>query len=92
MTRSRPKRRSRRQGGVASALLRATLLLGPLVLAIVVGFSPRSERALSADGVDMTMTGSVKPSGFSFAMGGPSAPSQIGPCLRFPDGSQRGAC
>lgn len=91
MPKSRSKRRLRRTGAGA-ALLRATLFVGPLVLALVVGLSPRFERSLSGDGVDMSITGSVAPSGFTFAMGGPSAPTHLSPCLRFPDGSQRGAC
>ena len=91
MPKSRSKRRLRRSGAGA-ALLRATLLVGPLALAIVVGLSPRFERSLSDDGVDMSITGSVLPSGFSFAMSAPTSPSNLHPCLRFPDGSQRGAC
>ena len=84
-----------RRSGTGAALVRASLLVGPLALAIVMGIAPRSERTVAAngqDGLDMMATGSVKPSSFSFAVGGPTAPTQIGPCLRFPDGSQRGAC
>ncbi|WP_062218122.1 hypothetical protein [Aureimonas sp. D3] len=91
MSKSRSKRRTRRSGAGA-ALLRAMLLVGPLALAIVVGLSPRFERSLSGDGIDMSITGSVAPSSFSFAMGAPSSPSYLNSCLRFPDGSQRGAC
>ena len=92
MTKSRSRRRVRRNGGTGAALIRALLLAGPLGLALVVGLSPRFERSLSPDGIDMTMTGSVKPAGFSFAVGGAGATSQFGPCLRTGDGSQRGAC
>ncbi|WP_427024242.1 hypothetical protein ACP4J4_17310 [Aureimonas ureilytica] len=92
MTKSRSKRRLRRNGGTGAALLRALLLAGPLAIAIVVGLSPRAERSLSNEGIDMTMTGSVKPSGFSFAIGGPASPTAFGACLRTSDAAPRGMC
>ncbi len=90
MTRPLRRRRIRHGTGTGAALMRAMLVVGPLALAVVVGIAPRSDRVVSGgDGIDMTMTGSVKPSSFSFTTG---APTQVGSCVRFGEFNQRGSC
>lgn len=89
------KTRSRGRSGVGAALLRAMLLVGPLALALVFGVAPRGDRLVTAsggEGLDTMTTGSVSSSRFSFAVGSPRAAGSLGPCLRFPDGTDRGAC
>ena len=94
------RRRSRpaRPSGTLGALARALLLAGPLAIAVVLAAGPRadrSERLVAAngpDGLDAMTTGSVSGSRFTFAVGAPTVPPSFAGCLRFPDGSQRGAC
>lgn len=88
------KTRSRRRSGAGTALLRATLLVGPLALALAFGIAPRAERTVMAgggEGLDAMTTGSVS-SRLSFASGRPDAAGPLRSCLRFPDGTNRGAC
>ncbi len=84
----RTSHRSPRRAGVAGALLRALLLVGPLAGAIAFGVAPRGEDRLVAangsEGIDTMTTGSVSSSRFTFA--------PAGGCLRLPDGRGSGRC
>ncbi len=94
-----PIRKRRRGTQTARALMRALLLAGPLgaVLLLALGSAPggRNDRILAmdgADGLDATVTGSITRPSVPYATGNPLDRANGGPCLRFPDGSQRGAC
>ncbi|WP_279479024.1 hypothetical protein [Aureimonas sp. SK2] len=84
--------RSPRRAGTAGALLRATLLVGPLAAAIAFGIAPRAGERLvaanGAEGIDTMTTGSVSPSRFTFALGA----SPVGGCQRPADGPLGGIC
>ncbi|WP_156418036.1 hypothetical protein [Aureimonas sp. AU4] len=91
--------RHRRGGQTVRALLRASLLAGPLAAALVLTLASAPGRqedrpiALDApDGLDATLTGSIVRPSVSYPAGGPLSLPNGGPCLRLPDGSQRGAC
>lgn len=83
--------------GMGTVLLRASLLFGPIAVTFAVAMAmPGGDRdnryfAMNRiDNLDRMQTGSIG-SGNVVALqpvraGGP------GPCLYFPDGSQRGAC
>jgi len=97
MTRPRNRRRrSVRRSGTGAALLRALLLAGPLAIAVLLGMGAnRPERLVASngpEGLDAMSTGSVSGSRFTFTLGAPAVPASFAGCLRFPDGSQRGAC
>lgn len=92
-------RRQRQIRETAGALLRALLLVGPiagmLVGALASAPGARSDRLFAldgAEGLDRTTTGSIGRPSVAFPAGGPLTLPNGGPCLRFPDGSQRGAC
>ena len=79
------------------ALLRASVLFGTvgIVFALAVGAPQgRSERMAEtgAYGVDDTMTGSVDRTDRYVSRRSVLQAPGSGPCLHFPDGSQRGAC
>jgi hypothetical protein len=91
--------RQRRAGQTVRALVRASLLVGPLAAALVLalasapgGRTGQSAAFDAADGLDATTTGSITRPSVPFATGDPISRPNGGPCLRFPDGSQRGAC
>lgn len=95
MKRTRTVRR-RRGAGTLGALGRAALLFGPLgavlAFATLAGSDNRSTRTLALQDVDDMATGSIAASGALPSVVPFSGRANGGPCLRFPDGSQRGDC
>jgi len=86
----------RRSAGLLGALVRAVLLSAPLgaalALAALAGTGRDEMRLLAFDRLDPAPTGSIGAVGVRPSMRELSIRPNGGPCLRFPDGSQRGDC
>ncbi|WP_152047998.1 hypothetical protein [Aureimonas psammosilenae] len=95
---ARPRRG--RRGTLAEArrgLTRALLLFGSIGAALILIVVPDSARHGRDEGdaepvLDRTMTGSVDTAKDHDPQEWADARSDAGPCLMFPDGTQRGAC
>ena len=83
-----------------TGLFRATLLFGSIAAALALIVVPAADRhaklatADQAEGLDMMPTGSNKHADRRTYVESRSVlwDSKTGPCLLFPDGTQRGAC
>lgn len=92
-------RKLRSSGSLAEArrgICRATLLFGSIAAALALIVVPAIDRRAPTVGVDgsagldATITGSITPA--SGAQRTIFDRPETGPCIMFPDGSQKGAC
>lgn len=87
--------------GARTGLFRASLLFGSIAAALALIVVPEADRhaktaiAERAADIDQTTTGSIgsprKPERYTIYQSILDRPDQ-GPCIMFPDGSQKGAC